>query len=143
ADTVLDPPPGHMVWSADLHLHPDLLPIRRYPQFEDALNRVTADPLTALLTAVSCAKAEQVRGQIQIVIRPASNRHRRRAARILRRLASPFFRTHQRLAHLYLSMALSPSRPLRLLSWPLGRLGRHPHSSTTDAALHTSGSRLH
>src|SRR5207302_10795184 len=56
SDTALDPSPGHMVWSADLHLHPDLFPIRRYSQFEDALNRVTADPLTALLTAVSCVK---------------------------------------------------------------------------------------
>src|SRR5205823_11380383 len=105
ADTALDPPPGHAVWSVDLRLQPELYPMRRYPQLEDSLNRVTADPLTGLLTAVSCGKAEQIRGRIRIVIRPASARRRRRAARLLLRLASPFFRTHHRLAHLYLSLA--------------------------------------
>src|SRR5438128_2310411 len=33
----------------DLCLTPDIFPIKRYVQFEDTLNRVSADPLTALL----------------------------------------------------------------------------------------------
>src|SRR5687768_6294982 len=32
-------------FKVELHLHNDLFPIRRYAQFEDPLNRVTADPL--------------------------------------------------------------------------------------------------
>src|SRR6266498_2796216 len=30
---------GHRTWTAELELHPDLFPIRRYGQFEDSLNR--------------------------------------------------------------------------------------------------------
>ena len=40
-------------WTLDLHLHHELFPIRRYVQFEDALNRVSADPLTALLSTLA------------------------------------------------------------------------------------------
>jgi hypothetical protein len=36
-------PAGHQVWTSQLTLHPDLFPTRRFGQFEDALNRLTAD----------------------------------------------------------------------------------------------------
>src|SRR5437763_148096 len=45
--------PEHRVWTTELRLVPDLYPIKRYAQFEDPLNRVSADPLTALLTTLT------------------------------------------------------------------------------------------
>ena len=37
----------------DLLLVHDLFPFRRYAQFEDSLNRVTADPLMGILTTLA------------------------------------------------------------------------------------------
>src|SRR5581483_8634439 len=82
-ESALDPPPGHRVWSVDLYLHPEIFPIRRYSQLEDALNRNTADPLTALLSTVARGKGHSLRARIQITLHPASGRRRRRAARCL------------------------------------------------------------
>ena len=52
-DEALAPADGQATWSADLHLRPDLFPIRRYPQFEDLLNRNVSDPLTAIFAAIA------------------------------------------------------------------------------------------
>src|SRR4051812_10341900 len=48
-EEALAPELGSASWTADLSLAPDLFPLKRYGQFEDALNRLTADPLTSLL----------------------------------------------------------------------------------------------
>src|SRR4051794_25948870 len=132
-EEALAPPAGHRSWTADLRLHPDLFPCRRHPQFEDALNRTTADPLTAILTTLARERGGRVHASVQIVLRPARAGVRRRAQRCLRRLASPFFRAHHRLAHAYLALALSPHLAPRLLGPPsgasgaqAGRTGRRP-----------------
>lgn len=44
---------GEEILHMDLLLVPDLFPFRRYAQFEDSLNRVTADPL--MVTVVESA----------------------------------------------------------------------------------------
>jgi hypothetical protein len=45
-DEALNGVTGDTIWTAELRLRlrPDVFPIKRYPQFEDALNRVTSDP---------------------------------------------------------------------------------------------------
>lgn len=126
--------------TGELHVSHDLFPIKRYAQFEDALNRQTADPVSAILTAIAgdglCTPT------VELTIRPARRRRTARARRCLRRLASPFFRGHHRLAALYLMLALSPAWPLRFAAWALGRLASHGGTAELRP-LDTSGSRQH
>ncbi|MBI3461748.1 MAG: hypothetical protein HY000_01615 [Planctomycetes bacterium] len=55
------PADGEATRTARLRLSRELFPIRRYPQFEDQLNRVAADPVTAILTAVAGDRASRWR----------------------------------------------------------------------------------
>ena len=70
-----------------------------------------------------------------------------RALRCLRSLSRPFFRHHHRTAHLYVSLALSPRRSLRISDGcspvsPTGRsLPRQPRLSPRQPAARTSGRR--
>lgn len=124
-----------------LQLARDLFPIKRYPQFEDALNRVSSDPLTALFLALSKGRGDLLDARIILDVRPIRPRRRRHAERVLHRLARPFFRRHHRLAHWYAEWATSPRLIRRLCAWLLGRLGRrgeHPHPQLT-----TTTSRQH
>ena len=137
-----EPTADSHAWTLDLHLHREIFPIRRYAQFEDALNRVSADPLTALLSTLAEDKAvPTLKPRIEIVLRPANARLRRRANRIVHRLAAPFFRHHHMLAHAYTHLAMSPQRTLRVLAWGLSRLGRQPEHSA--GGLTTTPGRQH
>lgn len=139
----LDPPTGHRPFIAELRLRPDLFPIRRYSQFEDALNRVTADPVTGILHALGGAKNAPLSARVTIAVRPASGKRCDRSLRVLRSLAHPFFRTHPRLAQRFALAATSPWPPLRVLAWLFARAFREhvPQSSTDPLAV--SSSRLH
>jgi hypothetical protein len=133
---------GSRTWMLDLHLHREIFPIRRYTQFEDALNRVSADPLTALLSTLAQDKASSTLDpRIEIVLQPASGRIRRRADRAVHRLAAPFFRHHNRFAHVYAEWAMSPRWILRVMAWGMARLGRH--QEYLAAGLTTTPGRQH
>lgn len=142
-DTAFPAVHGHLCWLAELHLEPDLFPIKRHPQFDDPLNRHTADPLTAILAAVARSKGDRLQSRIEITVQPAGHRRRARAKKCVQRLTRPFCRAHPKLAHLYLFLALSPRAPVRLLGWFLGRLGRQSGSHATHDPLHTTTSRHH
>ena len=43
--------------------HPDIFPIKRHPQFDDMLNRVTIDPLSGLTSTLSKYQDPKMRGQ--------------------------------------------------------------------------------
>lgn len=136
------PPAGSKTWEWALQLRHDLFPIRRYTQFEDTLNRVSADPLTALLTTLAHhPRTPLFDCVIAIRVRPCARAVRRRAERCLHRLAGPFFRRHHRLGHLYAGLALSRHAPVRFLGWCLGRLERSPHDALRTLA--TSSARQH
>ncbi|MBI1832252.1 MAG: DUF87 domain-containing protein, partial [Planctomycetes bacterium] len=141
-DATVIPGEEQRTWEMDLHLHHDLFPIRRYPQFEDALNRVSADPLAALFMSVAdaCGKT-LLDARIEIELRPASALVRWRAGRCLRRLAGPFFRQHHHLGRLYAAWALSGRLPLRMAAAIIGRLERS--GAEHQENLTTTPSRLH
>lgn len=115
----------------DLELSPDLFPILRFAQFEDALTRTYADPITALLRAV--ATEEGIHARIAITIAPARERLLRRAELAVRTLDREFFRHRHRLANWYARHAL---RGLgRMPAFILGLLARrtpHPPRTTID-----------
>ncbi|HEX5314167.1 MAG TPA: hypothetical protein VFX38_04555, partial [Gammaproteobacteria bacterium] len=75
-------------WTADVGVRRDLFPIKRYPQFEDALNRQTADPLTAILTAATPAHESQLESRVTLCLRPAAHRKRSRAEKAHRKLTT-------------------------------------------------------
>ena len=135
-------PPGHRVWICELTLWPDIYPIRRYGQFEDALSRVTNDPLAALLTSLPYERQSRIRARIEIVARPARRSRRHRYQHCLRQLSRPLFRKHPSIRALYLTLALSRFLPIRILAWIFS------HAVKADEAAHgsaltTSTGRLH
>jgi hypothetical protein len=137
-----EPPTDAVTWIAELRLSPELFPCKRYSQFEDALNRQSADPLTAILTALASARDSQLIPAIDIVIQPARKKRIARLHRCITRLAWPFFRSHPRLANLYLTCALSRRRLLRCIGVVLGHLA-HPDERPNTAPADMSSSRLH
>jgi hypothetical protein len=116
--------------------------MRRYPQFEDALNRVTADPLTAMLTTLAPDRRDRCRGRVTILLRPARQKVHGRGKKVLRRLARPFFRSHPKIARWYAVASMSRSLPVRVFAWLLGSCARNqsPHG---DHTLDVSAGRLH
>lgn len=136
-------PAGYQIWTAELSLRPDLFPIKRYGQFEDALNRQTADPLSALLSSLPQNRSGSILGRIEIVVRPCPSGRRKIAQRALRTLSRPYFRNHSRLSHLFLSLAFSPHLLLRASAWMLARVAPRGVNITPASSLTTSSSRLH
>lgn len=133
---------GTQTWTLDLHLHRELFPLKRFAQFEDTLNRVSSDPLTALLSTLAQAKGSPaLDSRIEITIRPAPRWIRWWAMSAVRRLSGPFFRRHHLLAHVYADWVMSPRWVLRSLALCLERLERHPESPTLG--LTTTPGRLH
>jgi hypothetical protein len=137
----LDPPPaGWHTWSAELQLSPELLPILRHAQFEDLLNRNFADPITAILRAVT--PDTDVRCVVAIRIVPADHRRRRIAERALRLLDRSFFRRHHQLAEYYAEHATRRGRQfLPALLGLLARQSPHPHHTTLDTSAGHSHDR--
>ena len=142
ADDTLAGPPVSDHWSAELRLTPDLFPIRRYPQFDDTLNRNVSDPLTAIFATLTSDGGHDIHPAIMLTVRPASRHRVRRARAAAARLASPFFRAHPRLARLYAMGCTSRWSLIRLSARVLGRLAfsdahaAGPTSSATSARTH-------
>ena len=130
---------GRQISSAHLRLLPDLFPILRHSQFEDLPSRSFADPIDSLLRAVRPVGGSS--GRIEIAIRPAGHRRRRRVRWAVQRLNTPFFRFHYHLAHRFARLATH-----RLL-WPLavllGILAGRPGALVSFRPIDTSTGRHH
>jgi hypothetical protein len=139
----LDSPLDTETWSIDLMLTPDLFPCRRYGQFEDSLNRVTADRLMGILTSLDHLQREGFTGRLELVVRPADHRRPAQARRALHRLDHPYFRSKRRLAHFYSTSALSPKLWRRLVARIFAIPARRATDHASRSMLSVSGSRLH
>lgn len=141
-EETLDAPPGTVTWEAEIHLHHELFPLRRYGQFDDPHNARTADPLTAILVALTPSKGQPLHPVLTITVRPAARRRIRRARRTLEHLSRPLFRHHPRLGSFYVRLGTSRSLALRLAGRLLGGWGRGS-GAPAERPLETSASRLH
>jgi hypothetical protein len=125
-------------WSCSIELVPELFPILRHAQFEDALNHNFADPVSGLLRAI--LPEADLECRIEITVRPASRNRCHQARNAVTLLDREFFHKHHRLARYY---ARRITRPRRWLpAWILGLLASctpQPNHTT----LETSTSRLH
>lgn len=143
ADDALAAPSGSATWSAELRLTPDLFPIRRYPQFDDTLNRNVSDPLTAIFATLASEGGDHAHPVIVLIVRPASRHRVRRARAAARRLATPFFRAHPRLACLFALGCTNRSALIRVVARVVGavassngRTAGPTFSSATSARTH-------
>lgn len=133
------PAPDAEAWSADIVLSPDLFPILRHAQFEDLASRSFSDPIDALLRAVT--PTADCLCSVRFTVSKTSLRRRSRAVAAVRRLNSPFFRSHHRLAHWYAGRITS-ARAWRL-AWFLGILLAPYREVPREHILETSASRAH
>jgi hypothetical protein len=121
---------GEEVTYADLVLRgPEVLPIKRHPQFDDMLSRVNINPIAGVTSALARYPVAGMRGHVQVVIQPLGGTYRKRALRFLPLLnhgissvslkyANFFTRIHlvrgwRRVAYLPLSIAMGGFR-----AWP-------------------------
>jgi ethanolamine utilization protein EutP (predicted NTPase) len=91
AEDTLRFPAGQHRLTAELQLDSDLFPLRCYDQFEDALNRVTADPLMGVLATLAELQAVGCDGRIELEVRPAGRQLVEKARRRLHRFRHPRF----------------------------------------------------
>ena len=126
-------------WAVELRLVPELFPILRHGQFEDALNRNFADPISAILRAIR--PEHSLTGRVEIQIAPASTARRQRAVQQLQDLTRPFFASHPTLAAYFLKWLGRGWRGVlaRAIGWLAARSGE----VSSQAALSTSTSRTH
>ena len=126
------------VWQSFVQLVPELFPILRHAQFEDALNHNFADPISGLLRSI--LPDADLKCRIEITVRPASRHRCHQARNAVKLLDREFFHEHHRLAQFY---ARRITRPRRWVSaWLLGLLAwctPQPDHTT----LETSTSRVH
>jgi hypothetical protein len=122
-EDTLDVPAAWTAWTAEVWLTPDLFPIRRYGQFEEGLERLLADPLASLLSAVA-PSTDHMRPVIELLVRPAGREGPARARACLSKLTRPFFRKHPRLAGFYARAFLSGSFTHRLAARLVGWFDR-------------------
>lgn len=138
-----DAPPATTHWSAELTLSPDIFPIRRYPQFEDALNGNTSDPLAGILASLSAKNAESLLPLIEIRIRPAGFWRAWHAQRAIERLTAPLFRAHRLMARLYACGVCSRFVLVRMLAVFCGAFARKQRFASTSDELSMSATRQH
>ncbi len=67
---------------------PEVLPIKRHPQFDDMLSRVNINPIAGITSALARYPVPGMRGHVQVVIQPLSGSYRKRALRFLPLLSS-------------------------------------------------------
>ena len=131
---------GFETWSVELDLVPELFPILRHAQFEDALNRNFADPLSSLLRAIK--PDDTVDCRVEIICSPASKHRCHDAVEAVKRLDRAFFREHHRFAGYFARNITRRGRRPFSVSWLLGRFALRT-ATTSHTALDTSTSRLH
>lgn len=83
-------PDEHHVLTSEVRLSADLFTIKRYPEFEDPLNKTTADPLASLLLTLHEVCKWGLQPCFRIVIRPASHALLHRFERIYHRSITIF-----------------------------------------------------
>ncbi len=116
-DAKLHPAPVHTpgVVRRFLRSSSDLFPLKRYAQFEDALNRQVADPITALLVAVAAPPAVFVR--VELALTRCDHRRERQAEDTLRAITAENMQPYPRFARWFAARAARPQWWRRVLAW--------------------------
>lgn len=144
SESALQPPADHETWTIDLRLEPDLFPLIRYQQYEDAVQTEIDDPVGGVLQALAAGDST-VRALLELSVIPASRSRRHVAQHAVECLTTrALFREHRRMAHWYARAIASPITIVRYLAsaceWSVAR---HRLERITSDELDKSSSRLH
>jgi len=105
--------------SCDLKLHaPEILPIKRHPQFDDMLARVNVEPIAGITSTLARYPFAGMRGHIQIVVEPLGGKFRTRALCFLPLLQKGLPSFSRRYANFFTRIVLARGWR-RLAYWPL------------------------
>lgn len=96
---------------------PEMYPIKRHPQFEDQLTKLTVDPLAGITSALISGSNPTVRGHVQIAITPLSSSYRKKALKTIPLLARGLPKRSSTIEKLVLNVRLG--RKKKLWQWPL------------------------
>ncbi|MDB4978919.1 MAG: hypothetical protein JWM56_1105 [Candidatus Peribacteria bacterium] len=111
-----------MVYSSDLVLSsPEIFPIRRHPQFIDLASRQPIDPIAGITSALVRYPKANMRGHIQMSIRPIGGKYRKRALKFLPLLSRGIAKHWPAYAKLFARIHLARGK-VRWLLWPLDLL---------------------
>lgn len=81
---LFEPKEGEIVVYADLTLvDPEVFPIKRYPQFSDTVSKQSVDTIAGITSTLVRYPQPQMRGHVQIELRPMGESYRRRALKFL------------------------------------------------------------
>lgn len=143
-EDALDPPADHEIWTLDLRLQPDLFPLVRYQQYEDAIQTEIDDPVGGVLQSLTTIDPT-IRALIEVSVIPASRSRRHVAQHAVECLTThSLLREHRRIAHWYARAIASPVTIVRYLAsaceWSAAR---HRLERITSDELDKSSSRLH
>lgn len=143
-ETALDPPADHVTWVLDLRLQPDIFPLIRYQQYEDAVQTEIDDPVGGVLQVLAPDQTP-VQTRIDLTVITAGRSRRHVAQQAIESLSTRArFRTSRRLAGWYARGITSPSSWIRYLAWiGEGMLARRRLERTNSDELDKSSSRLH
>lgn len=108
---------GLDVWSRQLWFSPDLFQLHTFDKSEDDLNRVLADPISGILSALRTGRSGTLSCQVDLTIIPAKRKRYHRLKRVIRRVSQGFkFASCRRW---YLRWSTSSRRLRRAAAWLL------------------------
>lgn len=120
-----------VTWRRQLWLTPDVFPLTSDDELVDRVERVRADPLAALFSALRPSRRRRLRCRTRLTLRPARPHRIRRAERLEQRLRRRFpFRW---MRDSFLQLSGTPHRSRRLLSWLLLPASRAPEPGSPES----------
>lgn len=106
--------------AAELKLYaPDIYPIKRYPQFEDRMQRVSIDPLAGVTATLSKLNRPEDQAWIQFNVRPLPDKWRVVFRRCIRILSKGMFANIERFTSMYARWYCNRNPVVRMALFPL------------------------
>jgi hypothetical protein len=151
-EAVIAPPVGNGIYTKELWLAGDVLPVETCEAFEDRLSRELNDPLAGVLGILAAGPRVAVWSHVAIELLPASRRRVRTARRVLNRYYQTPLHSNHRRGQLFLTAATSPSllrrAMARFMAWIYYRQSAQPPVESKaaytklDQPLYTARIRL-
>jgi hypothetical protein len=101
------------------HTDPMVYPIKRYPQFEDKLTRIAADPMAGITSALAKLNHPNDEAWIQIAMTPLEDKWRIKYTEILRIVNKGIYGSIERLQNLYINVVGTRKVWPRIVFFPL------------------------
>ena len=119
-----------------LRLVPDVLPLATHREFEDTLDRVRADPLATVFSALRPSRSGRLRSHVRLTLKPASRSRQLTAKKTAQRLQRRFFSL--RIADAFRRCCTSDRIPQRLFAVLLLPFSRPAADRASTPALRKS-----